>query len=412
MTTTTTTEKNSGKQPIWESSIRPLYPKCVWVDGGSYRNFILDHDITRRQRDFISLNGLSARRTLSCDGIEEDMQSLKLIGSSQVKRHRRESNLSDTTLFTNQRNITRISKNNSVQLIKKEFYEKFGNQMAIDEETAIGSDREYMTPSAIKGDASHSRGGGNASNIGSNCDEKHFNDEMDYSKNQLTERVLQWLDLAGRNTLNARNDNEMPKTNQPKRRIFTASETHKKKTVPQIHVSPKHSAAAPPIPQPPAILRRTESVHHLSLTFNNDDVGPSPNNGTPIEVSTERHALSFGEFFPTAYRCSKKFLAYRNGGAKVRHLTSANSQNVQQADNGRKPFRSKPKRIDSIENQYRSMIQRQILENNCNTQLAKRQLHIFMPSLPKKTIVTALSNSNNGDCDSCLSTILSSGVIR
>jgi hypothetical protein len=384
----------------------------VWVDGGSYRNFILDHDITRRQRDFINLNCLSVRRTLSCDGIAEDMQSLKLIGSSQVKRHRRESNLSDTTLFTNQRNNTRISKN-SAQLIKKEFYEKFGNKMAIDEETAIGSDRDYLTQSVIKSDGSYIRGGeggGVNSNIGSSCDEKRLNDEMDYSKNQLTERVLQWLDLAGRNTSNARNENEIPKANQSKRRIFTASDTHKKKTVPQVYLSPKHTTVTP-IQQAPPVLRRTESVHHLSLTFN-DDVGQLQNGGAPVEASAERHALSFGEFFPTAYRCSRKFLAYRNGGTKVRNVASANSHNMQQAEHGRKSFQNKPKRIDSIENQYRSMIQRQILENNCNTQLAKRQLHIFMPSLPKKTIVTTLPNSTNGDCDSCLSTILSSGVMR
>lgn len=368
----------------------------MWVDGGSYRNFILDHDITRRQRDFINLNGLSGRRTLSCDGIAEDMQSLKLIGSSQVKRHRRESNLSDTTLFTKQRNNARISKNSSAQLIKKEFYENFGNQMAIDEEIAIGSDRDYLTLSVIKSDGS--------------CDEKCLNDEMDLSKNQLTERVLQWLDLAGRNTSNARNEIEMPKANQSKRRIFTAPDTHKKKTVPQVYISPKHTAVTPIQPTPP-VLRRTESVHHLSLTFN-DDVGQLQHGGAPVDASAERHALSFGEFFPTAYRCSRKFLAYRNGGAKVRNVALANSHNMQQTEHGRKSFRNKPKRMDSIENQYRSMIQRQILENNCNTQLAKRQLHIFMPSLPKKTIVTTLPNSSNGDCDSCLSTILSSGVMR
>lgn len=373
-----------GKQPIWESSSRPLYPKCIWVEGGSYRNFILDHDISRRRQSFMALDGVPERRTLSCDGIEEDLQSLKLIGSSETKRERRESNLSDSTLQTNQR--CSWTHRNSLNLVKPQLNDRFVSKKRLDEETVLSSDTGQLAQSLIKSD---------------HGEEKVLRDEMDVSKNQLTERVLQWLDLAGRNTI-VRNECEIAKRSHPKWRISTASETHRKMSINQLCTSPSH-----PPTQAPAPLRRTESVHHLSLTFNEEN-NYLPQIKSPKETTgaNEKTALRFGEFFPTAYRCSRKFLAYRNGSSKARQTSSA------KPDSGRKSFRSKAKRMESIENQYQSMIQRQILENNCNTQLAKRQLHIFMPNLPKKSMIATLSTGNNGDCDSCLSTILSSGVAR
>lgn len=383
-----------GKQPIWESSIRPLYPKCVWVEGGSYRNFIVDHDITRRQRLCAGWNSIPERRTFSCDGIEEDMQSLRLIGSSEVKRHRRESNLSDSTLLTSHRHAWA----HKHALDMPGSRHSFADQMTIDEETLRGDDKEYLSQS----------GGFRRDCSPVHNDEKRLNEEMDHSKNQLTERVLQWLDLAGRNVSN-RGECEVEKSNASKRRILTASEAQRKKSIQIVHSSPKHIPIQPAAQATP--LRRTESVHHLSLTFNDDETFQSPVKCT-TEVPPDRPALSFGEFFPTTYRCSRKFLAFRNGPSKVRSAVSLGGRASKEPDSGRKSFRSKPKRMESFENQYRSMIQRQILENSCNTQLAKRQLHIFMPSLPKKPIVTPLSNGNSGDCDSCLSTILSSGVAR
>lgn len=379
-----------GKQPIWESSIRPLYPKCVWVDGGSYRNFILDHDITPRKQLYSSWNSVPERRTYSCDDIELDMQSLKLIGSSELNRHRRESNLSDSTLLTGHRYAW--AQKHGLDLIENRH--EFDDQMTIDEEIMRNSNKDYSSQAnGFKRDASPGY-----------SDEKQLNEEMDHSKNQLTERVLQWLDLAGRN-VSTRIECDMQKLNTSKRRILTASEIQRKKSIQFIHANPKHMT----MPSQTPALRRTESVHHLSLTFNDEDTFQMPAK-CASELPTDRPALSFGEFFPTTYRCSRKFLAFRNGSSKVRSALSLSARASKEPESGRKPFRNKPKRMESFENQYRSMIQRQILENNCNTQLAKRQLHIFMPSLPKKPIVT--TSNSGGDCDSCLSTILSSGVAR
>lgn len=396
------------KHPIWESSVRPLYPKCVWIDGGSYRNFILDHDIRRRQpADIAALNGLGDRRAISCDGLDEDLQSLKLIGlSSDVKEHyRRASHLSDSPFVgrvgDTMSRVPLLTGSRAVDTTS----DKYGNRSCTDD-MVCGMDREHSQLSAISKFDGECLG--RAGSVG---------DDIDQSKNQLTERVLQWLDLAGRQTT-MRSDFDCVPKKPPKRRISTASDVHNRRLSMTFASASAKNAPTPTAQLVP--LKRVESVHHLSLTFNKDDVQQPLVPHTPSATIEGRTALRFGEFFPTTYRCSRKFLTYRNaGGQRARNLMMTQSRSMDQqmeptatVGRSRRSLGKQPKRHDSIENQYRSMIQRQILETNFNTQLAKKQLHIFMPSLSKKTTVTTVMNGNGGDCDSCLSTILSSSVAR
>lgn len=404
------TEKIAIKHPIWESSVRPLYPKCVWIDGGSYRNFILDHDIQRRHTDeLVGLNGLAGRRALSCDDLEEDMQSLKLIGlASDVRIQRHDAHPIVSTHMDAGERMGAYGDTKSDRGVDSELMtDKSVMRVSCADDVVFGKEHRQQSQS----------NGVGKSDAG---------DDIDQSKNQLTERVLQWLDLAGRQTT-VRHESESMAKMPPKRRISTASEAYSRRNsmTPMMSANAKYATVPAIQPLPP--LKRIESVHHLSLTFNKDDVQPPllmPSN-VPTMVdsqSVDRTALSFGEFFPTTYRCSRKFLTYRNGGggSRARNLLYNQSRSMgQQSDppaamaTTRRTLNKQPKRTDSIENQYRSMIQRQILETNCNTQLAKKQLHIFMPSLSKKTTLTTVMNSNvGGDCDSCLSTILSSSVAR
>lgn len=235
------------------------------------------------------------------------------------------------------------------------------------------------------------------------------------SKNQLTERVLQWLDLAGKNTL-VRPESEVTSKDTSaggvtQRRIFTAEVNRK---------LPNQGLPC---------LKRTESVHHLSITLNEEDSGEASRS----DASGQTPRIKFGDFFPVTYRCSRKFLShssYRNrlnspptymntpmaqsaGRGKAAAGVGSNGrktlpEHANRNDKNRKQqFSSavtssstggKLGKNDSIENQYRGIIHRQLLETSCNTQIAKRQLHIFMPNLPNKT---------KGDCDSCLSSDLS-----
>lgn len=439
--------KKIERQPIWESSIRPLYPKCVWVEGTGYRNFIIDHNIHKRRTSYqntssISLGGGSVtsvrsfgNKSVSCDVIDEDeLTDLQLIGSSDLQRFRRASNLSDDVSTTTagrtqcRRHLQNTSKSSNFSAIKRQLNKRFPHSRS-------GGDKNPQTTSASDlTDGTEQTPFECCENAPSAKDIEHLN----ASKSLLTERVLQWLDLAGRNTI-IRPECELAKK-LPPRRICTTDSLKK------------------PIVTQTAPLKRTESLHHLSLTFNEDEtyVAAQP------PTDRDKAALSFGEFFPTTYRSSRAFLAGRlsahhhqqqhpqarppsaiasipepnlghsNTQQQNNDHTDADDDDVVENDDEHdtsqttQPSASKTsgkskKNEKNIENQYRALIQRQILEKSCNTQIAKRQLHIFMPNLPKKKPIATATGGISGvaaaaacladrghDYDSsCLSTIMS-----
>lgn len=348
------------RQAIWEASTRPLIPKCVWVEGAGYRHFILDHDINKKRKKYQT--SAATRKTMSCDVIEDDMESLKLnCMSDDVKNDRRLSIGSDDAVDV--RNCRRFMRQNrsNLNLIKQQL----SDQITI---------RDYHQK--------HATEYGDDDPIKEKAEET---DDITFRKNQLTERVLNWLDLAGRNTL-VKPQNESVNTKLQKRRVCT---TESIKKPPQLN----------PSPQPP-VVRRSDSIHHLSLTFNEDNSYLSQ-----PRLSERDKSLNFGDLFTTTYRCSRKFLASRQQGVRPK-ITSAASVKTEKIE-CEKTKRNKLKKEEykGIESQYRAMIQRQILENSCNTQFAKRQLHIFMPNLPKKKL---LLPNNVDDCESTLSTAMSS----
>lgn len=347
------------RQPIWEASSRPLYPKCVWVEGAGYRHFILDHDINKKRKNYQSS---ATRKAISCDVIEDDMETLKLDCMSDIKNERRLSIGSDEIDVRNCRRFMRQNRNN-LNLIKKQL----SNQMSI---------RECQKQQSECGvDAL-------------NKEKSEDTDDINFRKNQLTERVLNWLDLAGRNTL-VKPESETGNKKLSKRRVFT-TESMKKPTL--------------ATNQPP-VVRRSDSIHHLSLTFNEDDSYLSQTRSNPYMMDKEK-PINFGDLFTTTYRCSRKFLASRQQGVQPKITSAASSKADRYVESEKtKRNRSKKEEYKGIEIQYRAMIQRQILENSCNTQFAKRQLHIFMPNLPKKKLV--FPNSAD-DCESTLSTAMSS----
>uniref|UniRef100_A0A1B0GMB2 Mos1 transposase HTH domain-containing protein n=1 Tax=Phlebotomus papatasi TaxID=29031 RepID=A0A1B0GMB2_PHLPP len=327
------------RPPIWEASRRPMFVKSVWLDNQGYRHIILD--------------GVTTKKRANCPTVQRVLRK-HLTGSVRG-----------------------------------------GHQ-------DVGG-----RPGGKPGEESGSSGG--------NLRDSEVIVISEQSKNQLTERVLQWLDLAGKNTL-VRPESEVASKDTSaggvtQRRIFTAEVNRK---------LPNQGLPC---------LKRTESVHHLSITLNEEDSGEASRSDT----SGQTPRIKFGDFFPVTYRCSRKFLShssYRNrlnspptymntpmaqsaGRGKVAAGVGSNGrktlpEHANRNDKNRKQqFSSavtssstggKLGKNDSIENQYRGIIHRQLLETSCNTQIAKRQLHIFMPNLPNKT---------KGDCDSCLSSDLS-----
>lgn len=222
-------------------------------------------------------------------------------------------------------------------------------------------------------------------------------------KNPLADRVINWLDLAGLNTLIRIENNSTEKT-IPVRRVCTTESVTQRQSL-------KNGTCFS------APLRRSESVHMLSLTFNDID---GSINQTPSETPFQS--------FSSAYRANRTIQA-------ASHQNSTNNKTTRHSalstDSTRGLFGARSRPIGStkqtltrkttssanatnneeIEKQYRSLIQRQILEKSCNIQAARRQLHIFMPSLPDKSLLAAPGGGlgvEDGN-SSLLSTILSGG---
>lgn len=198
-----------------------------------------------------------------------------------------------------------------------------------------------------------------------NCDEK------------LAERVLNWLDLAGKTTIIKPN---LPPSNPPvPPKRPSASQRSKSSTRPAT-----------------AVTKRPDSVKHITIIFNKE--------GIPVRYN---RPVRFSDLFRSGYSASRKFISNmssRNGkmtaGTGARKIQVPGSAAFDRANlelEKPKNQESASNKQTSYENDYRSLINRQILENSCNYHEARKQLHIFMPSLPKKTVTAT-------DCESsCLS---------
>lgn len=211
---------------------------------------------------------------------------------------------------------------------------------------------------------------------------KRITNEIDSSKHLLAERVLQWLDLAaGRGHTIRRSEHIGKLLNASKRRSVTAKESRK------LSDTDDESAQKAKV--------KREPVHQLSMTFNDDHANDAQHCNQSVV------AFSFGKLFPVTYKCSRKFLSFRRNKNVADRLepldlqssipfkmTTAKKDSKKHSHGGK----FKPKRFEYFEDQYRSLIQREILETTCNTQAAKRQLHIFMPNLPKRCLI-----ANEGD---------------
>lgn len=415
------TSEKFQRQSIWESSRRPLYPKCVWVEANGtkstgYRHIIFDHDIVKRRPTNVFLvTAMAARATsnwpMSCMEMhtklqpqrahsfgaasDDDVESLKLIGCADIASYGGRSDESPKKLFdASSKKMT----NHHATVCSDSDNNNSGSNGRGNMREMAGAFGQTLKQNQRKSIACATAAGIDSS-----------------EQNQLTERVLQWLDLAGgisidRNDLN--DIDEKRKSMLSKRRTMTATGVRERKNSMQ-------SVTTPP--------NRRESIHHLSLTFNEDSTSAMQKysiDATQTSSSiplNERVSIRFGEFFPTTYRCSRKFLSLRSGKAASFDNANASARTVTTPigakalnGSGKKINKIKFQKVEQIENQYRAMIQRQILETSCNQQLAKRQLHIFMPNLPKKSSshLLATTSAAGDECDSCLSTVLSSGISK
>lgn len=358
--------KLDAHQPIWESSRRPLHPKCVWVESfgasgtlnGGHRHFIFDYNLTapdRLRNETTSLTGSlhspsSFDKIESFDALETKLMSLSIVGSSDKAQTDR--------VFNSLDDRSQMSDFSS----EKEILTSFDST---DEEQLLESielPKEMSSTPSIK----------------------HITNEIDSNKNLLAERVLQWLDLAGgrnHHISTKRSENIGKILHSSKRRSVTAKESRK---ISDLNDDGQQMGN-----------KRREPIRQLSMTFNDEPIKESSDCINRNVVS-----LSFIDLFPTTYKCSRKFLSLRRPKMITDRLEPLDLQTtlpLKSTKKSAKHFsgRYKPKRLEYFDDQYSSIIQRQILETSCNTQAAKRQLIIFMPSLAKRCLV--VNDAGDGD---------------
>lgn len=332
--------------PIWESSQKPLHPKCVWIDSfgasnSGRRHFIFDYNIA---------NGhLSYAKSVYCSCNNSSASTTRQLGSA--------TKVNGTKLY----DTSNCAKNESTKPATYECPKVHSRQQDIISNTNSNSGDLIANENQIR------------QQFGDSGEIKSF--DIESEQNFLVNRVLQWLDLAsGRNLPVIKRSEYIEKTLEKfKKRSSTAKETAARDGSPMREVNSKRRIQREPIRQ-------------LSMVFDDSDLMRNES-----REATTGGSLNFGSIFPVTYRCSKKFLSLRRSATvptkptdlidtePLRSTTAATAKPEQRTKKKLLNKRHKIKRIDFVDDQYRAMIERQILEQSCNIQIAKRQLHIFMP---------------------------------
>lgn len=345
-------------QAIWESSQKPLHPKCVWIDSfgtsnySGRRHFIFDYNISNVH--------LSIAKSVYCSCNNSHLSAHRQLGSV--------SKINGTKLYDN---------GNKVDTKKQLLYENtrpLTKVMDVNTGTEVVEANERVDASEMPSDAS-----------------KHY---FELEQNRLANRVLNWLDLAsGQDLPTLKRSEYIEKTlDKFKKRSLTAKETVRDSSPVREAKTKRH-------------IQR-EPIHQLSMVFDDRDV--TKNDGRDTNAISSGSSLNFGSIFPVTYRCSKKFLSLRRSATVPANASDLldSMESIRDSTTTVKPEhrtkkkllnkRHKIKRIDFVDDQYRAMIERQILEQSCNVQMAKRQLHIFMPFSDADK---AISNSVPSDLD-------------
>lgn len=331
---------------IWESASKPMFVKSVWLDTEGHHRVILEPEIQNPKiQKKLMAPRQNLRRTHSERSIAaaKDYQMLQCIGLSETKMRKKVTPLAGTKLR---------------KQAKKGGYK--GNEKEVEE--------EFIPPP---------------------IEPERPNERISNDKNQLTERVLQWLDKSGKNCM--------------VKDVFLED----------VDDLLKKSAEYSQFKRKLTPLRRSESVHHLQLTFNDDDYVPDPYASRCKSAAIDQYnrpllkkASSLGNRKASASHVSPPVLSLANlelddtksasnstaspsastggGGGGVGGPSGVTQPRVTGAGNQRKNKRMLKRKDTLIENQYKHLIHKHILETTCNTQIVKRQLHIFIPKLKKQ----------------------------
>lgn len=176
--------------------------------------------------------------------------------------------------------------------------------------------------------------------------------------NPLSERVLQWLDLAGQ----------------------TSSKYIEK---------PKYSKFAVRHSLPEVKMSQNElKLLKTDIEFEETNSNDSKKNRDYKKV--KKYKISSMSTSPKSIKSEVD----SRPDSKVSEYSLFDSDDDELSIEEEKPKKVMPREKFEFENNYINIIKKQIFESTCNTYVARKKLHIFIPSLPKKP-ASSLDNGSS-----------------
>ncbi|CAB3227228.1 unnamed protein product [Arctia plantaginis] len=334
---------------LWQSSQRPMYVRTVWV--GDFRHAILTHDDPyllklKRRRPHSSAScsinkSKSSRLSQHSDDLHNSLRKLNLVISS-----------GKTRISSRQRPATSCEEVENLDLDDLDQDQDSENGLIVKANKQPIIDTNRSSSDSVDSNMRHFRAN------------KTARGEVQ-ENTELSDRVLQWLDLAGKIDLLAPNNVERM-------------------------TQPRHSW--------PELQRRHNLVKSKTTLDIRKEGGRTTPKGVDISKAQQSAIIDRHDFYvPTSANTIENYARQsRNAKITPRHETSAkikdNLNKTRTRDLRTNVVETRQKVINeknAVEKQYTEMLSKKLIPDVSKN--PKRQVHIFMPDLPKKVESTITS---------------------
>lgn len=349
---------------LWESSKRPMYVKTVWVDG--FRHAILTHD----DPYLVKQNAKKKRPHSSFSYAGNSNLDPKQLNLSKFRKTRLSHN--EDLLGECLKKLNFVIKTDKTPTKHRIHWKKTEHLNEIEKLDLTELDSDTDDELVLKANAQrlndyettktkyNSICTDNMKTIRSNRTSRTDNNK---ENNELSERVFQWLDLAGKVDILGL-EYETTRTNQqrhswpeiPKRnQTNTKTSTELKRTKGKQEESSKAGDSA-----------KDKSCAESAVIDRHDFYVTTPAN------TIENYAMQSRNVKDTP----------RNDGPKSKESMTKIRDNKSYVEQTRQKIANE---IYAVEKQYAELINKKIIPNY-NKQGSRRQVHIFVPTVPKKTV--------------------------
>lgn len=331
----------------WETSLKPLYVKTVWIDGRRHAILSKDDPIAKTTSPSTSIHNRTSKNS---SPVSSPIESPKLI------------------LNANPLNLRNWEK----------------------QKMNAGLQDSYR--------------------IERNCFTAGKTEDITVDRNPLSERVLQWLDLAGREHIylgiddarlytthqvadeetknlkyieQSSKSNERRAQNRSSRKQMRSHKTYR----PDSEEDGKHSDDSQSQVYPASYVS-DNLQNYAKHSVNNENI----ESHFPTRMSLSANIISFQDDSNNSTESYEKPSKNKKNNRRISTTSSLSlalrhkfntDEELNEVNNDK--FKSEKQVVikGSLESQYIDMIRKKMSEANYNIKTTKRQLHIFIPSLPK-----------------------------